>query len=909
MTTATATAPIRSTIPAQAARARRPAFSAGDPILASKITPPAVPDWAVPRPRITKLIDEGTRWCPLTVVTGPAGAGKTMALALWAAAEPGPVAWVSLDEFDNQPGVFWSHAVAALRRSGVAVPRLSSAPARGRAADHAFLLGLASAIAAQNPPVTLVLDDLHVLTDPKVVDGLDYALRNAGPGMRLVVSSRIDPPLRLHRYRLAGQLAEIRASDLAFSIAEAGVVLAQHGITLSADSLECLTRRTEGWAAGIRLAALSMGTHPDPEQFVKELAAEDSAVTGYLVEEVLNAQPSEVRDVLLSMSILEQVSAEAATELAGNEQAGRIWPDLARANAFVQPIGGGQYRYHTLFAEVLRLKLRREYPDRVACLHRRAARWYERNGPLADAVRHAAHADDWPLAARIVIDGLAIGEIIEPRAGQALAGPFRSMPHSHPWTDPQPHLVLAAAGLSAGRPASSAAALDVAEGILGRLPADQETTSRLAAAIIGLAAARRTGDFRAAAAAAERAEVLVDAVADDKLARHPEIRTRVLSGRGVVELWTGHLDEAARILDSGVAAAAAAGEEDERADCLGHLALTEALRGRLSRAAQLAAGATAALTPGQQLPPARGLNLAALAALAWVDLEHHELREARSRLKQSGTALGLTPDKLIGAITCLVAACGALAEGRAEVVTQIIARARSGWSVPAWLDQRLCLAEARALVAAGDIQAALAAAERADGGDSLEAAVTLAHAWAAAGAGGNARRALQPALAAGNGAPERVRLQAWLVDARLSYDSGDRVRGRRSLATALRLAEREQLRLPFALEHGWIRPVLRHDPGLADTHRRLLDSTLRHNQRPAAPEVPGQATIMVVEQLSEREREVLRHFAGMLSTTEVASELYISVNTVKAHLKNIYRKLAATRRGEAIRRARQLELI
>ena len=147
-------------------------------------------------------------------------------------------------------------------------------------------------------------------------------LRNVGPGLRLVVSSRADPLLPLHRYRLAGELAEIRASDLAFTAAEAGLLLAQHGSTLSADSLERLTRRTEGWAAGLRLAAISMDAHPDPDQFVKELITEDSALTGYLVEEVLSAEPPEVREVLLSTSILEQVNAEAASELTGNEQAG-----------------------------------------------------------------------------------------------------------------------------------------------------------------------------------------------------------------------------------------------------------------------------------------------------------------------------------------------------------------------------------------------------------------------------------------------------------------------------------------------------------------------------------------------------------------------------------------------------------
>ena len=296
----------------------RPAVCADVPILASKITAPGVPDGTLPRPRITKLIAQGRRWCPLTVVAGPAGAGKTMTLALWAAAEPGAVAWVGLDEFDNRPGVFWSYVVAALRRSGVALPAALPA-ARGREAGHAFLLGLAAALAAQDPPVTLVIDDLHLLTDLTVLDELDYVLRNAGAGLRLVASARMDPPLPLHRYRLAGQLTEIRASDLAFTTAEAGLLLAQHAITLPADSIERLTRRTEGWAAGLRLAAISMSTHPDPQQFVNELITEGSALTGYLVEEVLNIQPPHVREVLLSTSILEQVSAEAASELTGHE--------------------------------------------------------------------------------------------------------------------------------------------------------------------------------------------------------------------------------------------------------------------------------------------------------------------------------------------------------------------------------------------------------------------------------------------------------------------------------------------------------------------------------------------------------------------------------------------------------------
>ncbi|HME64205.1 MAG TPA: LuxR C-terminal-related transcriptional regulator, partial [Streptosporangiaceae bacterium] len=203
----------------------------------------------------------------------------------------------------------------------------------------------------------------------------------------------------------------------------------------------------------------------------------------------------------------------------------------------------------------------------------------------------------------------------------------------------------------------------------------------------------------------------------------------------------------------------------------------------------------------------------------------------------------------------------------------------------------------------------LAAAGRSGPDTSPEAAVTLARAWVAAGDAENATRALTPVLATGTRAPGRVRLQAWLVDAQLSYHRGDRARGRTSLASALWLAEPEQLRLPFVIEHGWIEPVLRRDPELARAHRRMVATTLSGGHLPARPGSPDQGPILAVEPLSEREREVLRHVSGLLSTAEAASEMHISVNTLKTHLKHIYRKLATTRRSEAVRRARQLEMI
>ena len=880
---------------------RRSTALMGDPILTSKITAPDVPAWAVQRPRITGRIAEGTRWCPLTVVTGPAGAGKTMAVAMWAAAEADRVAWVCLDEFDNRPGAFWSYVVAALRRSGIAVPKTLQAIPQEPAGVDGFLLGLTALLAAQDLPLTLVLDDLHLLTEPGTLKGLDFMLRNAGSGLRVVVTSRMDPLLPLHRYRVAGQLTEIRADDLAFSAAEASLLLAQHGSTLTADSLESLTQRTEGWAAGLRLAAMSLGAHPDPGQFIKELLTEDSALICYLVDEVLNVQPPEVREVLLSTSILEHVSADGAVELTGDGHAAGVLASLARTNAFVQPLAPGWYRYHNLFAEMLRLKLRLEHPERVAVLHQRAARWHQRDGRLADAVRHAAKAADWPLAAAMVVDELAIGELAERGAGHPLAAEFAAMPADRAWAEPAPYLVAAALALAAGRHEAATAALDAADGLLDRLPADREAAGRLATAVVRLTASLREGDLARAAAAAGSARRMLARVPEEKLARHPEVGRTVLSGRATVALWSGRLEEAARLLETRLGDADTQGREREVPGQAGRLALVEALRGRLSRAVTLTGRATLGTGEDQYL------DAPALVALAFVHLQRNELREARGLLKQADAALGRCPDKLLSTAAYLIAAGGALAEGRAATAVGIVARARSGGPLPTWLDQQLSIVESRAWTAAGDFRAALAAAERA--GSSPEAAVTLAQARAAAGNCDDIPRLLAPMLAADSQLPNPARLQALLLDARLSYAADDAAHGRRSLESALRIAEREQLGLSLAMERGWLGPVLRRDPELADAHRTLLTLALGHQQLPAPVTAGDQAPVLVVEPLTERELEVLVHVSDMLNTAEVADEMYISVNTVKTHLRNIYRKLATSHRNEAVRRARQLELI
>jgi len=879
---------------------------AGDPVLLSKITIPSLPAWAIARPRIEKLVDAGTRG-PLTTVTGPPASGKTMAIASWAAATSANhrvLAWISLDDYDNQPKVFWSYLVAALRRAGVA-PALASPAAGGETVDHVFLLRLASELAAQDPPLVVVLDDLHVITRRAVLDGLAYVLRNATPGLHVVISSRMDPLLPLYRYRLAGQLTEIRADDLAFTLPETTALMAQHGITLSAAGLERIVARTEGWAGGVRLAAISLDGHPDPEQFVKEFDVEDSAVTGYLVDEVLTAQPAPIREFLLRTSILNQVNADIARELNDDEHVADVLPALARTNAFIRPVGHGWYRYHSLFAAVLRLKLRREHPGQVPELNRRAARWYQRSGLLTEAVRHAADAGDWPFAARIALDELAAGQLIEWRGTRSLAASFRRMPAEPAWMQPQPLLVHAALELSDGIPGGTA--LEAAEGILARLPADGEIPARLAAAQVRLAMSRQTGDHDAAVAAAARAGALLAEMPGSQIARHPEIHVHVESGRGVTELWSGDLEMAAATFTSALNATPAG--IYERADCLGFLALVEALRGRLGHAAALAGqAADAAGSAGDGL--AEVTSPAATVARAYVHLERNERRQAHAQLRRADGALRIAPDKLIGAIACLVAARCRLAEGGIRPASDLIGRARQGWSPPRWLDHRLTLLQSRVHAAAGDIKSAVELAERAGSQSALDAAVTLAQAWLAAADHQAAGRALAVGVASPGDPPERVRLEGWLVDAQLRYDANDGARGRRSLENALRLGRPERLRLAFAMERSWIRPVLRRDPQLACAYQDLLEPGPASTGRPLVQR-PGtdQAAPVIVERLSEREREVLRFLSEMLSTAEIAAEMYISVNTVKTHLRSIYRKLSAGHRSEAVRRGRQLELI
>jgi LuxR family transcriptional regulator, maltose regulon positive regulatory protein len=876
--------------------------SRAGPLLRSKITPPGLPGWLVPRPRIGKCIDMGVRRGILTVLSGPAGAGKTTALTAWAVGShwPGPVAWFTLDEYDNEPGVFWRYLSAALRQAGVPLP--DSEPGDRLAGSAAPRVRVTSVLETQHPPAVLLLDNLHLLREDKIAAELAYVLRQAKPGLRVIITTRGEPPLPLHQYLLTGDLTEIQTDQLAFTQAEAKSLLGQHDLADHGEFLDSLVRETEGWAAGLRLAAVAArrGSFAGPAG----LRSADHPVTAYLTREMINPQPRHVRDFLLRTSIVDSFSSELAAELTGQEHAAVTLANLVRANTFIQRTGEGWYRYHPLFAGVLRARLSDESPGMAAALRRRAATWFTAHGDLPAAVRYATRAGEWQLAAEAVVDDLAVGRLVDPGGGPDLVTGLRDIPSSSSWQLPQPFLVAAGVALATGDVCTSTTWLNGADHLLHGLTTDQEVPSRFAAEVIRFELARCGGELEAMYSAAAAAGSALSRLPAQARARHPELAGQVLAKQGSAELWLGHLDKATKTLTDAVAPPRRASDTD----CVGHLALAAALTGRLGRAEELAGG------------PVRELaNVPADIALAWTHLERDELPAARSSLKRAETGLRTRRDRAASAVACLVAVRLHLAECRPAAAARMLDRAREGWPVPGWLEQRLTVAEARVRTMAGDTVAALDAADRCGDGGELDAAVARAAAWVAAGDLKAAWRALRDAFESAADRPgqllEPALLDALLLDARLRYADGDRSAGRRSLAQALRMACGEDVRLPFAMAQEWLSPVLRTDAELAEIYRALTRQAQRHSLdqsgqddvvRAGCGAADGPA---VIEPLTGREQEVLSRVAQLMSTAEIASELCISINTVKTHLKSVHRKLAVAHRREAVRRARQLKLL
>jgi LuxR family maltose regulon positive regulatory protein len=370
------------------------------PLLETKLHVPRRRRDLVARPRLTERLS-GAAESALTLVSAPAGFGKTTLLADWLAvpaANGQPAAWLSLDRRDNDPALFWTYLVAALKTAapGVGADALSllQSPQPPIEAVVATLLNDVSAISND---VVLVLDDYHIIDAREVHEGMAFLLEHLPPQLHLVIAGRADPALALARWRGRGELIEIRAADLRFTPEEAGAYLnGVMGFALTAQDVAALEGRTEGWIAALQMAALSMQGRDDVAGFIAGFAGDDRYIVDYLAEEVLQRQPEHVRHFLLQTSILDRLSGPLCDAVTGQGGGKGMLARLERGNLFLAPLDDHRrwYRYHQLFADVLQAHLLDEQPDDIRELHRRASAWYELNGEPSEAIRHALAAED-----------------------------------------------------------------------------------------------------------------------------------------------------------------------------------------------------------------------------------------------------------------------------------------------------------------------------------------------------------------------------------------------------------------------------------------------------------------------------------------------------------------------------------
>ena len=383
------------------------------PLLQTKLyIPPPRPE-LVPRLRLIEQLNAGLRsGRKLTLVSAPAGFGKTTLVSEWiqalgGATPPLAIAWLSLDEGDNDLTRFLIYSIAALQTIEASIGKgaLSALESPQPPATEAILTTLINEVAAISDRIVLVLDDYHIIDAKPVDNTLTFLLEHLPPKMHLVIATREDPHLPLARLRVRGQLTELRVADLRFTPSEAAKFLNQvMGLHLSAEEVASLETRTEGWIAGLHLAALSMRGREDVPGFIRAFAGDNRYIVDYLVEEVLNRQPEHVRNFLLQTSILDRLCGPLCDALTGQQDGRGMLGTLEHGNLFVVPLDDKRqwYRYHHLFAGVLQAHLMEEQPNQVPILHQRASEWYEHNGPSSDAIRHALAAEDFERGAGLV---------------------------------------------------------------------------------------------------------------------------------------------------------------------------------------------------------------------------------------------------------------------------------------------------------------------------------------------------------------------------------------------------------------------------------------------------------------------------------------------------------------------------
>jgi len=656
-----------------------------------------------------------------------------------------------------------------------------------------------------------------------------------------------------------------------------------------------LLEHTEGWAAGLRLCVSAVQGRDNPEDLVTTLSGSDTAIAEYFIGEVLRTQPAEVRQFLVETSVLDEFTAELAEAVTRRCDARRILITLTKENAFVQPVGAGteRYRYHRLFAELLRAQLTWDEPDRVPALHLRAAQWLAERGAVTEAAGHAARAGDWTEAARIVVADRAVGRLVTDGSRGRLGAVFRSMPDAADG----PEVALVRAALAAADGAGDVAAAHVDRAV--QLTGAEDDAMRLARLLVQVHPAV-AGDPAEVRDAIQEAETLFAVLPAECQAAHPELHVLLLAANAVALSRAGAVEAAASSF-AAVLTADTVGSELTKIECLGHLALIEAYLGRLGRAEQLARqsldlGARHGLVPERR-------PLTSRLALAWTELERYDVGAADRHLRAVQARCRLGADGIVMGAFALVKSRRLQARGELRAAMRTLREAESTPGTPVWLVRQMILEQVKMSIAAGRLAAAGEMLDRVSGGDEPEVLVARA---ALLLSGGEPDRAYDIARTVADSAKVTapVAVDAWLLVAMRGAATENVVEAREAMRRALRAAAPEKHRR--MLTHAWtqLRRVLREDDELVAEYQTL--STPAGSARDVAER---NTDPVLVESLSKREFEVLRGMAAMLPTEEIAASMFVSINTVKTHVRSILRKLSASRRNEAVRRAHSLDLL
>ena len=875
--------------------------------------PPAVGRGIVSRRALWEQLAHAGR---VTVVPAPPGSGKTVLLRSWIG-QPGlagRAAWVAVQDQDRDPVRFWIAVADALRgtAAGSALVRpLTAAPELdGWTVVERILEDLGSL----EEWVWLVLDDVHELGRAGALSQLELLVMRAPPQLRFVLATRHDVRLGLHRLRLEGELTEIRAEDLRFTLAETRALFDAARVELSDEAVALLHKRTEGWAAGLRLAALSMAGHPEPDLFAEEFCGSERTVAEYLLAEVLERQSAEARRLLLRTSVLERVNGELADLLTGGSGGERVLQDLEEAGAFVVSLDSRRswFRYHQMFADLLQLELRRSAPGELPALHSAAAGWFAGKAYPVEAVRHAQAAQDWDMAARLLTDcwtGLGLG-------GQGAT--------AHELLTAFPaNIVTADAGLTTLMAADELTweSLEEAEHYLSRAARRLEGSERpvpvpaergrlqVLLAITRLRLARQRGDLPAVAAEANRLVAPAEAADAPQLGLGEDLRALAVINLGIAETWAARLEDADRHLQQGVALARRIERPYLELIALAHGAAVAYFRSYVLAEQRGRQAIELARRNGWGEDQAVGI---AYAVLGLMMVAQGRLEDVEPWLERAGQTLRIEAEPAAGMYLYFARWILDMARGRyQEALADLEAAERLAGTLvsphagAASIQARML----QTLVRLGQtdrVEAALAGLNEHE--PSAEMRTILASLKLAQQDPQSAAAALAPITDSSAPAVH----PAWMVTALLleaiARDQlGDHAAAGQALERALDAAEPGRVLIPFLLDPTPI--LLERHARQATAHATLIVeilSLLARTREPAAPRSEGRS---LREPLSHAETRVLRYLPTRLSAPEIADQLYLSANTVKTHMRHLYQKLGAHHRHEAIEHARVLGLL